>query len=317
MIVSNRVIANIIVFSYGMICLFGQDLFNFVPMFSEDYYRGELLKIDYDICVDYYDIKNTEKDVKISSSKESFINILSPKYIYLNKSKDNLGSVLEYITDGKTDFIYFPALKGASISHFGIVPIRDRFFTDYLTLIPDFYQNRSSLFSIISLLEGAENTTYEIKHVDKNTCILTLKQAMKPLYQKMFNEYTFKFIQKDKYWLPTEFVHNYYIDKGKSSIRLKGNFKVLYSNYEKYASVFLPKKIELWYYIPAGWIGNNDDGTQKLRTQKLKYYEIISLKNVSIEKEDPRKTIIKIPKDVDIYDYSTKKQYKIMDLDAI
>ena len=57
MIVSNRVIANIIVFSYGMICLFGQDLFNFVPMFSEDYYRGELLKIDYDICVDYYDIK--------------------------------------------------------------------------------------------------------------------------------------------------------------------------------------------------------------------------------------------------------------------
>ena len=241
MIVSNRVIANIIVFSYGMTCSFGQDLFNFAPMFSEDYYRGELLKIDYDISVNYYDIRNTEKDVKISSSKESFINILSPRYIYLNKSQNNLGSVLEYITDGKTDFLYFPVLKGASISRSGIVPIRDRFFTDYLTLIPDFYQNRSSLFSIISLLEETENTAYEIKHVNKNTCILTLKQAMKPLHQKMFNEYSFKFIQKDTYWLPTEFVHNYYIDKGKSSIRLNGNFKVLYSGYKKYTTVFLPQ----------------------------------------------------------------------------
>ena len=143
--------------------------------------------------------------------------------------------------------------------------------------------------NIISLLKEAENTTYEIKNLNKNTCTLVIKQAMKPLNQKIFNEYTIKFIQRDAYWLPTELVHNYYLEREKSSIRLDGNFKLLYSDYEKHANVFLPKKIELWEYIPAGWIGNNDDGTPKLRKQKLKYYEVISLKNVSIEKDNPQK----------------------------
>lgn len=39
------------------------------------------------------------------------------------------------------------------------------FFTDYLTLIPDFYQDRNALSNIISLLKEAENTTYEIKNL--------------------------------------------------------------------------------------------------------------------------------------------------------
>ncbi len=171
--------------------------------------------------------------------------------------------------------------------------------------------------NIISLLKEAENTIYEIKNLNKNTCTLVIKQAMKPLNQKIFNEYTIKFIQRDAYWLPTEFVHNYHLEREKSSIRLDGNFKLLYSDYEKYADVFLPKKIELWEYIPSGWIGNNDDGTPKLRKQKLKYYEVISLKNVSIEKENLQKGIIKIPDDVDIYAHSTKKQYSTADIDAV
>jgi len=315
--IRNQVVVVGIILLGSVIRLFGQDLFNLTEIFSKDYYGTEALKIDYDVGIEYYDIKNTEKDVKTSSSNESFNNILSPKYIYLNKSQNGLGTKLEYITNGENDFTYFPAQKGASISSSGIVPMRDRFFTDYLTFIPDFQQDRAALSSIISLLEGAENTTYEIKHVDKNTCILVIKQAMKPLYQKMFNEYTLKFIRKGANWLPTDFVHNYYIDKGESSIRLNGNFKVLYSDYEKYAGIFLPKKIELWHYIPSGWIGNNDDGTPKLRRQKLEYYETISLKNVSIEKEDPQKNIIKIPDDVNIYAYATKKQYSTADLEAI
>lgn len=315
--IKNKILMPGIIFYGSMIYLSGQDILNLTSTFSEDNYRSETLKIDYDIGVDYYDIKNADKNVKISSSRESFINILSPKYIYLKKFKDNLGTELEYITDDKNHFLYFPKLKSASISHTGIVPIRDRFFTDYLTLIPDFYQDRYALSNIISLLKEAENTTYEIKNLNKNTCTLVIKQAMKPLNQKIFNEYTIKFIQRDAYWLPTELVHNYYLEREKSSIRLDGNFKLLYSDYEKHANVFLPKKIELWEYIPSGWIGNNDDGTPKLRKQKLKYYEVISLKNVSIEKENLQKGIIKIPDDVDIYAHSTKKQYRTADIDTI
>ena len=49
----------------------------------------------------------------------------------------------------------------------------------------------------------------------------------------------------------------------------------------------------------------------------MEYYETISLKNVSIEKEDPQKNIIKIPDDVNIYAYATKKQYSTAGLEAI
>lgn len=153
--IRNQVVVVGIILLGSVIRLFGQDLFNLTEIFSKDYYGTEALKIDYDVGIEYYDIKNTEKDVKTSSSNESFNNILSPKYIYLNKSQNGLGTKLEYITNGENDFTYFPAQKGASISSSGIVPMRDRFFTDYLTFIPDFQQDRAALSSIISLLEGA------------------------------------------------------------------------------------------------------------------------------------------------------------------
>ena len=60
-----------IIFYGSMIYLYGQDIMNLTSAFSEDNYRNETLKIDYDIGVDYYDIKNADKNVKISSSKKS------------------------------------------------------------------------------------------------------------------------------------------------------------------------------------------------------------------------------------------------------
>ena len=177
--IKNKILIPGIIFYGSMIYLYGQDILNLTSTFSEDNYRNETLKIDYDIGVDYYDIKNADKNVKISSSKKSFINILSPKYIYLKKFKDNLGTELEYITDDKNHFLYFPKLKSASISHTGIVPIRDRFFTDYLTLIPDFYQDRNALSNIIYLLKEAENTTYEIKNLNKKATILEYNKDLK------------------------------------------------------------------------------------------------------------------------------------------
>ena len=41
------------------------------------------------------------------------------------------------------------------------------------------------------------------------------------------------------------------------------------------------------------------------------------MKNVSIEKDNPQKGIIRIPDDADIYAHSTKKQYSTADIDAV
>ena len=54
-----------IIFYSSMIYLSGQDILNLTSTFSEDNYRSETLKIDYDIGVDYYDIKNLEADTNL------------------------------------------------------------------------------------------------------------------------------------------------------------------------------------------------------------------------------------------------------------
>ena len=69
--IKNEILALGIIFYGSMIYLYGQDILNLTSTFSEDNYRNETLKIDYDIGVDYYDIKNADKNVKISSSKKS------------------------------------------------------------------------------------------------------------------------------------------------------------------------------------------------------------------------------------------------------
>ena len=69
--IKNKILALGIIFYGSMIYLSGQDILNLTSAFSEDNYRNETLKIDYDIGVDYYDIKNADKNVKISSSKKS------------------------------------------------------------------------------------------------------------------------------------------------------------------------------------------------------------------------------------------------------
>ena len=69
--IKNKILIPGIIFYGSMIYLSGQDILNLTSTFSEDNYRSETLKIDYDIGVDYYDIKNADKNVKISSSKKS------------------------------------------------------------------------------------------------------------------------------------------------------------------------------------------------------------------------------------------------------
>ena len=59
--IKNKIIVPSIIFYGSMIYLSGQDILNLTSTFSEDNYRSETLKIDYDIGVDYYDIKNAER----------------------------------------------------------------------------------------------------------------------------------------------------------------------------------------------------------------------------------------------------------------
>ena len=71
--IKNKIIAPSIIFYGSMIYLYGQDIMNLTSAFSEDNYRNETLKIDYDIGVDYYDIKNADKNVKYRAARNHLL----------------------------------------------------------------------------------------------------------------------------------------------------------------------------------------------------------------------------------------------------
>lgn len=295
-----------------MIRISAHDINDYNSAFSEELYKLKFLKLEYEVIAENY----SDGDMQV---EEAILNnIITPKYVYLKKTKKRNNVVdFEYISNGKTEFIYFPNMKSSVVQNNGEFNLIDKFYYDYMIFIPVAFTKRTSLQKLNSLFEITKEINHKIEFQDNDSCTITIKKLVRPYAAKMYNIYTLKLKKEGVYWLPEEIFDEYLIESEDKPIKLDGNFKIKYNNYEKVAGIFLPKKVELWNYIMGGWIGNNEDGTPQIRKKKLIYHEKVILKSTSISENDMAKNIMKIPSDVYIYDRNANKRYKSTDLEVL
>lgn len=245
-----------------MIRISAHDINDYNSAFSEELYKLKFLKLEYEVIAENY----SDGDMQV---EEAILNnIITPKYVYLKKTKKRNNVVdFEYISNGKTEFIYFPNMKSSVVQNNGEFNLIDKFYYDYMIFIPVAFTKRSSLQKLNSLFEITKEINHKIEFQDNDSCTITIKKLVRPYAAKMYNIYTLKLKKEGVYWLPEEIFDEYLIESEDKPIKLDGNFKIKYNDYEKVAGIFLPKKVELWNYIMGGWIGNNEDGTPQIRKE--------------------------------------------------
>lgn len=230
-----------------MIRISAHDINDYNSAFSEELYKLKFLKLEYEVIAENY----SDGDMQVEET--IFNNIITPKYVYLKKTKKGNNVVdFEYISNGKTEFIYFPNMKSSVVQNNGEFNLIDKFYYDYMIFIPVAFTKRTSLQKLNSLFEITKEINHKIEFQDNDSCTITIKKLVRPYAAKMYNIYTLKLKKEGVYWLPEEIFDEYLIESEDKPIKLDGNFKIKYNDYEKVAGIFLPKKVELWNYIMGG-----------------------------------------------------------------
>ena len=140
-------------------------------------------------------------------------------------------------------------MKSSVVQNNGEFNLIDKFYYDYMIFIPVAFTKRTSLQKLNSLFEITKEINHKIEFQDNDSCTITIKKLVRPYAAKMYNIYTLKLKKEGVYWLPEEIFDEYLIESEDKPIKLDGNFKIKYNDYEKVAGIFLPKKVELWNYI--------------------------------------------------------------------
>lgn len=131
-----------------MIRISAHDINDYNSAFSEELYKLKFLKLEYEVIAENY----SDGDMQV---EEAILNnIITPKYVYLKKTKKRNNVVdFEYISNGKTEFIYFPNMKSSVVQNNGEFNLIDKFYYDYMIFIPVAFTKRTSLQKLNSLFE--------------------------------------------------------------------------------------------------------------------------------------------------------------------